>query len=390
VAADTSVHRTASVVVIGAGAAGLAVALQLSRAGVADVLVVDRNASPGMGSTSRANGGVRAQFTTPINILFSRFTIEKLRELHEQSGGQVGFRAIGYLFMTGTEAGEAALQRAHALQRSLGVDVDWLSLADVAAMVPFVNHEGLRAATFCATDGLIDPHGVTSALWDAARRLGARLLPVTEVLDVATTATGTIVDTSSGEISAEYAVNAAGPYAAPLAATAGIDLPVTPRRRNLACTEAIAGMPDVTPMCVDNDTGMLTRREGAGFLIGFSDPNDPPSLDTSFDPEFLDAIAARIGHRFSFLENAHINTRKCWAGLYPETPDHHAIVDAPPEAPRFIQCVGFGGHGIMHSIAAGQAVTELITNGHCTTFDLHPLRLQRFEEPGGTAETAVL
>ena len=385
-----SVHRTASVVVVGAGAAGLAVALQLSRAGVGDVLVVDRNASPGMGSTSRANGGVRAQFTTAINIAFSRFTIEKLRELDEISGGRVGFRANGYLFMTGTEAGEAALQRARALQRSQGVDVDWLSPADVMTLVPFVDQEGLRAGTFCSTDGLIDPHGVTSALWDEARRLGTVLLPDTEVIDVAPFESGVAVHTSSGDISAEYAVNAAGPYAAPLAATAGIELAVTPRRRNLACTEAIAGMPDVTPMLVDSDTGVLTRREGSGFLIGFSDPHDPPCLDTSFDPAFLDAIAARTGNRFSFLESAHINTRKCWAGLYPETPDHHAIVDVPPQAPRFIQCAGFGGHGIMHSIAAGQAVTELITDGRCTSFDLHPLRLQRFDEPGGAAETAVL
>jgi sarcosine oxidase subunit beta len=388
--AEMSVHRNASVVVVGAGAAGLAVALQLSRAGVTDVLVVDRNASPGMGSTSRANGGVRAQFTTAINIEFSRFTIEKLRELHDLSGGRVGFRANGYLFMTGTPAGEAALRQAQALQCAHGVDVDWLAPSDVMAMVPFVNQEGLRAGTFCSSDGLIDPHGVTSALWDEAKRLGAWLLPNTEVFDVTAAETGVTVRTSSGDISAEYAVNAAGPYAASLAATAGVELPVTPRRRNLACTEAIPGMPDVTPMLVDSDTGVLTRREGAGFLIGFSDPTDPPSLDTSFDPAFLEALAARIGNRFSFLESAHINTRKCWAGLYPETPDHHAIVDAPPQAPRFIQCAGFGGHGIMHSIAAGQAVTELITDGRCTTFDLHPLRLQRFDEPGGAAETAVL
>jgi sarcosine oxidase subunit beta len=388
--AGISPHRSASVVVIGAGAAGLAVALQLTRAGVAGVLVADRNASPGMGSTSRANGGVRAQFTTAINIEFSRFTIEKLRELHELSGGQVGFRANGYLFMTGTEAGEASLQQARALQVDHGLDVAWLSPPDVMAMVPFVNQEGLRAGTFCATDGLIDPHGVTSALWDEARRRGASLLSDTEVLDVAMSATGVVVHTSGGQISADYAVNAAGPDAALLAATAGVDLPITPRRRNLAVTEAIPGMPDVTPMLVDSDTGVLTRREGSGFLIGFSDPNDPPSLDTSFDPAFLDAIAARISNRFSFLEDANINTRKCWAGLYPETPDHHAIVDAPPQAPRFIQCAGFGGHGIMHSIAAGQAVTELITDGRCTTFDLHPLRLQRFDEPGGAPETAVL
>jgi sarcosine oxidase, subunit beta len=390
VTSEMAIHRRASVVVIGAGAIGLAVALQLCRAGVADVLVVDLNGSPGMGSTSRANGGVRAQFTTPINIAFSRFTIARLRELHEQTGGQVGFRAIGYLFMTGTESGEASLRTAHALQRSLGVDVDWLSPADVADRAPYVTFEGLRAATFCAGDGLIDPHGVVGALWEEARRLGAWLLPNTEVLDVTSTATGVVVHTVDGDIEGEWAVNAAGPYAAELAARSGVDLPITPRKRNLVCTEAFDGMPDVTPMCVDTDTGLLTRREGAGMLIGYSDPNDPPSFDTSFDPSFLEAIATRIGNRFAFLADVPINGRKCWAGLYPETPDHHAIVDAPEQASRFIQCAGFGGHGIMHSLAAGQAVTELITDGRCTTFDLHPLRLRRFAEPAGVAETAVL
>jgi len=383
-------RRGWSVVVVGAGAIGLAVALQLRKAGVAGVVVVDRNSSPGMGSTSRANGGVRAQFTTPVNIAFSRFTIDGLRELHDQTAGQVGFRAIGYLFMTGTAAGEARLRRAWELQRRLGVDVDWVSPPDVARLAPFVNLDGLRAATFAAGDGIIDPHGVVSALCDEGRRLGTSLLCDTEVLDITRVGGGALVRTTTGDIEAEFVVNAAGPHAALLAAMAGVDLPITPRRRNIACTEAVAGMPDTCPMCVDTDTGVLIRREGAGFLIAYSDPDDAPSFDTGFDPAFLDAIAARVGNRFPFLDDAPIDRRKCWAGLYPETSDHHAIVDAPARAPWFIQCAGFGGHGIMHSLAAGQAVTELITGGRCTTFDLDPLRLDRFAGTGGAVETAVL
>lgn len=382
--------RGASVVVVGAGAIGLAVALQLRRAGVDDVVVVDRNSSPGMGSTSRANGGVRAQFTTPVNIAFSQFTIDGLRELDEQTAGQVGFRAIGYLFMTGNEAGESRLRRAWELQRALGVDVEWVSPADVARLAPFVRLDGLRAATFAAGDGVIDPHGVVSALSDEARRLGVSLLCDTEVVNISRAGGGAMVHTSWGGISADFVVNAAGPHAALLAAMAGVDLPITPRRRNIACTEAVAGMPDTCPMCVDTDTGVLVRREGGGFLIAYSDPEDPPSFDTSFDPAFLDAIAARVGNRFPLLEGAPINRRKCWAGLYPETADHHAIVDAPADARWFIQCAGFGGHGIMHSLAAGQAVTELITAGRCTTFDLGPLRIDRFGTTGGAVETAVL
>jgi sarcosine oxidase subunit beta len=381
--------RHARVVVVGAGAIGLAVALQLGREGVDGVVVVDRNASPGMGSTSQANGGVRAQFTTRVNIAFSQFTIEKLRELQELAGAQVGFRAVGYLFLTGTDAGAIALRRSWELQRSLGVDVQWLSAADVLEKAPFVNVDGLSAATFCADDGVIDPDGVVSALWAECRRLDTSFQLDTEVLGLAG-GRRVRVRTSAGDIETDFVVNAAGPFAREVAAMADIDLPVVSRRRNLACTEAVAGIPDAIPMCVDNDTGVLIRREGAGFLIGFSDPADPPSMDTTFDPAFLDAVAARIGNRFPFLEDVPISSRKCWAGLYPETPDHHAIIDAVTDAPWFIQSVGFGGHGIMHSLAAGQAVAELMTSGRCGTFDLHPLRLSRFAEPGAVVETAVL
>jgi sarcosine oxidase subunit beta len=379
----------ARVVVVGAGAVGLAVALQLRRAGVDGVVVIDRNPSPGMGSTSRANGGVRAQFTTPVNITFSQYTIAKLRELHELSDAGVGFRAVGYLFLTGTDAGAIGLRRSWELQRSFGVDVRWLSAAEVIDTAPFVKVDGLAAATFSPGDGVIDPHGVVSALWSECLRLETTLLLGTEVLGL-TGGAAAVVHTTSGDIDTEFVVNAAGPFARELASGAGLDLPVTSRRRNLACTEDVAGIAAAIPMCVDSDTGVLIRREGAGFLIGFSDPADPPSMETAFDPAFLDAIAARIGNRFPFLEDVPISPHKCWAGLYPETPDHHAIVDAPAAAPWFIQCAGFGGHGIMHSFAAGQAVTELIINGECTSFDLHPLRLSRFTEPGAIVETAVL
>ena len=145
------------------------------------------------------------------------------------------------------------------------------------------------------------------------------------------------------------------------------------------------------PMCVDLDTGVLVRREGpTGYVIAYSDPDDPPGWDTTVDPSFLPAVAARIGNRFPHLEGKRIHPKHCWAGLYPETPDGHAIVGEAPSVPRFVQCVGFGGHGLMHSPAAGRAVAELITTGRCDTFDLHPLRPGRFEEGDLVVETAIL
>ena len=190
---------------------------------------------------------------------------------------------------------------------------------------------------------------------------------------------------------AAVVVNAAGPAAGQVAALCGIDLPVAPVRRNLAYVREPGGAGRLIPMCVDLDTGVLVRREvGGGFVVAWSDPDDPPSWDTTVDPRFLEALGMRVGHRFPMLEDLPIDSRQCWAGLYPETPDHHAVIGEVAEAPGFVQCAGFGGHGLMHSPAAGRAVAELITTGSCTSFDLRPLRPARFAEGDLVVETAVL
>ena len=387
---DAALPARTAAAVIGAGVIGCAVALQLSRAGLADVVVVDRAPAAGWGSSGRANGGVRAQFTTAVNIEFSRHTIAALAELDRRSGGVVAYRPVGYLFLTGTATGERALEAAVRLQRSLGVDAQRLDAAQALRLMPPLRGQGLRAASFCAGDGLVDPHGVVSALCAEARARGVSFVYGAAVTGLRPGVRGVTVHTDAGEVTADFAVNAAGPAAAAVAALAGVSLPVVPYRRNLVCTEAITGLPEGMPMCVDTDTGVLVRREGGGVVAGYSDPSDSPSTDTTFDPGFLEALAARAPNRFPFLADAAINPRKCWAGLYPETPDHHAIIDAPAAAPWFVQCAGFGGHGIMHSLAAGQAVAELIRDGRCTSFDLHPLRLARFDEGDLRVESAVL
>ena len=161
----------------------------------------------------------------------------------------------------------------------------------------------------------------------------------------------------------------------------GVDVPVTPVRRNLACTEPAPEYPALIPMTVDVDMRMAIRREvSGGFVISYSSPDDPPGRDSAFDPAFLIDVGERVGHRFPFLESIPIDRRKCWAGLYPETPDSHAIVGTVEAVPGFVVAAGFAGHGIMHSPAAGRAVAELIVDGGCTTFDLAPLRPTKFAE----------
>lgn len=385
-------QQSFQVVVIGGGVIGLAVARELGRAGVKDVLVVERHPSPGQESSSRANGGVRAQFATTSNVAFSRYSIEEFERMEADSPGVLGFKQAGYLFFTGTEAGERRLRAAFALQRSLGVETEWLQPIEILQHAPFVRAEGLRAGTFGRRDGFIDPHAVVSALWRQAADHGVTFLFGCVVQGIEYTEAEHFVLHLPGQcITADWVVNAAGADAASIADFLSVTLPVTSVRRNLACTEPVPGFPEIIPMCVDADTGVLVRREGGGgFLIGYSNPEDPPSRDTTVDPHFLEAVAARIGNRFPFLEQVPIDPRKCWAGLYPETPDHHAIVGATLGAPQFLQSAGFGGHGIMHAPAAGRAIAELITKGQCETFDLDSLRLARFAEGDLTVEAAVL
>lgn len=402
---------TAEVAVIGGGVIGLSAARELARAGVDRVVVLEREAAVGQGSSSRANGGVRAQFTTSVNIEFSRYSIAELERLERQSG-LLGFHQTGYLLMTGTEAGEHGLRQAWALQRSLGVETRWLSPAEVLELAPFVRPDGLRAGTFYHRDGFLDPHGVVSVLRLEGCRLGVQVLAGSEVrairrregagggfeLELAPAARGNGTATGGGPrlLRARWVVNAAGPAAGRVAALAGVDLPVEPVRRNLAfardAQDGVDGAPrGLIPMCVDLDTGVLLRREPrGGFVLAWSDPADPPSWDTTVDPRFLEGLAQRVGHRFPFAEELPIDPRQCWAGLYPETPDHHAVIGEAAGVPGFIHCAGFGGHGVMHAPAAGRAVAELITLGRCTSFDLHPLRPSRFAEGDLVVETAVL
>ena len=375
------------VAIIGGGVIGLSVARYLGDAGMGDVVVFEAGPAVGQGSSERANGGFRAQFTTPINIEFSRFSIGELERLADTSGDVMGFHQTGYLLFTGDEEKTDGLKVAYELQRSLGVETEWLSPDEVVEHAPLVRRDGLLAGTFHARDGFLDPHGLVAALRAAVHspiRANCPVLGIDSVGDTFQLAT------PAGTTSARWVVNAAGADARAVGEMLGTDVAVDPVRRNLAFLPDDSDAP-LIPMCVDLDTGVLVRREAhGGYVVAYSNPDDPIGRETSVDPRFLDEVSERIGDRFPDLATIPIDPKHCWAGLYPETADHHAIVGLAPEHTRVVICAGFGGHGLMHSPAAGKAVAELIVDGSCSTFDLHPLRPERFAEGDLVVETAVL
>jgi len=374
------------VAVIGAGVIGLSCARELAGAGVR-VTVLEGSHTAGRGSSALANGGIRAQFTTEINIAFSRFSIPELETLGRTVGG-LGFHQTGYLMLAGTEPSESRLRDACELQRRLGVETRWLDPAEIASMVPFVRADGIRGGTFNARDGFLDPAGLVSALLAGARARGVAIITGAAVSEIEP---GFSIRHAKGELHADAVVNAAGTGARAVARRLASDVPVEPVRRNLAHVMDPSGAGGLTPMTVDVDTGVLVRREPAGgWVVAYANPDDHTSWDTSVDPAFLYDLAARLPNRFPAILDLPIDPSHCWAGLYPETPDHHAIVGEDPASPGLFHCVGFGGHGLMHAPAAGRAIRELVTTGRCETFDLRPLRPSRFVEGDLVVESAVL
>lgn len=381
----------ASVVVVGAGVIGCSVAFQLARMGRKGVVVLEREALPGAGSTSRANGGIRAQFTTEANVRMSLLSMEILDGLEEEIGEPPAYRKAGYLFLTDTAEKFAAMERAAAYQRDFGVSVEVLDASEVRRRVPWVAGERLAGGTFGARDGFIDPGRLCSFFASAAAHDGVSFRYGREVVAAEETAGGYVLRTSDGaSFETPAVVIAAGAWSARVAALLGVEVPVEPVRRHLFLTGPVPGLPAVIPMTIDADTGVLVRREGERALVAFSNADEPPGFDTTCDPEFVLRFADALSARFPSVAAAGIDQRRSWAGLYEVTPDHHAIVGAVPGRPGLVLVTGFSGHGVMHAPAAGRSAAEIVVRGRSESIDVSPLSLARFARGELIHETMVL
>ncbi|MCM3876121.1 MAG: FAD-binding oxidoreductase [Thermoanaerobaculia bacterium] len=380
---------TADVAIIGAGVVGCSVAFHLARLGCTNVLLIDKEPLPGSGSTSKANGGIRAQFTTDVNIAMSLASMDILDTLRDEIGDPPLYRKAGYLFLTGDPARFSAMTAAAAFQRARGVSVEVLDAAGVRAKAPYAAGP-IAGGTFGPRDGFIDPGGLTNFLLREAARSGVRTRYGAEVTAIDRGGGTFRLTTTAGELRASVVVDAAGPFAGRVAALAGADVPVVPVRRHLLISGPCPALPPVIPMTIDADTGVLIRREGSRVLIAWSNPDEPPGFNTAFDPDFPLRIAAPVDARFPAVGEAGLDIKRSWAGLYEVTPDHHAVLGPVAAVPGFLVVAGFSGHGIMHAPAAGRAAAEMLVRGRSESLDVSALSLERFARGEAIHETMVL
>jgi sarcosine oxidase subunit beta len=378
----------ADVAIIGAGIIGTSVAFQLTRLGTPRVLLLEKEALPGTGSTSKANGGIRAQFTTEANIAMSLASMDILDALAPEIGEPPLYRTAGYLFLTADPKRLAAMDAAAAFQRARGVAVEVLDAAGVYARAPYAA-EPVAGGTFGPRDGFIDPGGLANFFLREASRAGARALYNAGVAAIARSAAGFRLQTSAGDVEAGIVVIAAGPWSGRVGALVGVDVPVGPVRRHIFVSGPCPALPPVIPMTIDADSGVLVRREGNRVAIAWSNADEPPGFNTAFDPDFFLRFAEPLEARFPSVAAAGLDLRKSWSGLYEVTPDHHAVL-GPAAVPGLFVASGFSGHGVMHAPAAGRAIAEMIVRGGSETVDVGALALDRFRRGALIHETMVL
>jgi sarcosine oxidase subunit beta len=382
------VTEDAPVVIIGAGCIGASIAYHLGSRGVKGVVVLEKEPFAGAGSTSKAAGGVRAQFSTPINVRLSMLSVAHYERFAAEMGCDPVFFRVGYLFVVTDEAQWRAFQAQADMQRGLGLDVRALTAAGVHALVPELRVDDVVGATFCPTDGLCSPHEITQAYVAKARAAGARFRFSEPALGLARDGRRvTGVRTASGEIETPMVINAMGAHAAELGAWAGIEVPVQPVRRHCFTTQPLPFVRDDMPMIVDMRSGVYMHRESGGMLLGYANPEEPAGFDTAVNWDLLERVVEPAMHRLPALETAEVSN--AWAGLYETSPDHNALLGPPAGIEGLMLANGFSGHGLMHAPAVGQLIAEWVVEGR-PSIDLHDLRPGRFAERAALVEATVI
>lgn len=386
--------KRAAIVVVGAGVIGASVAWHLASRGARGILVLDSLPGPGGGSTGAATGGFRAQFATAINVRLSLLARAKLLTFRDEVGADPGYAQAGYLWIAEDDAALAALRAARVVQHAEGLsEAVEVGPGDVWRLQPGIARDGIAGGAYCPTDGYIAPRQILEGYIRAARRSGVTFAWNETVtgFDVGPGGSIATVRTSRDAIGCEIVVNAAGAWAGPLAALAGVDLPVRPLRRQMAATEATRAIAGGAPMTLYCSDGFHFRERDGRVILSWPTPgNADDPFDRSVEPAWLHEIAKKKDARIPALRGVPLDPAASWAGLYEMSPDRHAILGTAASRSNFFLVNGSSGHGVMHAPALGQLAAEIVLDGKAAALDATPLSPNRFALGRSIASPEVL
>lgn len=386
-------QSSADTVIVGGGIMGASIAWHLTQRGAGAVRVLERASAPAAGSTGRATGGFRAQYGTAINVQLSLLSLQRLESFHSVHGVDPEYMPVGYLFLARSHETLGVLRDAQAVQHATGyTDGYEVTLADIRRLSPFVDASQFVGGVYAARDGYINPKALLNGLIGSAERAG-----VTYSFNSSCTAIEregnriVAVHTSSERIATKRVINAAGAWAASVAAMAGVHIPVTPKRRQVAITVPTNLLSPNTPMTAVADNGFHLRVRGDRILL--LQPDDAPvtdPFDTSVDAEWIAAVRRTTHDVLPALRDVAIDTPSSWAGLYEMSPDRHLIFGATAEVENLLLANGSSGHGVMHALAIGQLMAELVVDGAAHSLDMSSLAPDRFARGAAIAGPDLL
>ena len=374
------------IVIMGGAIVGASVAYFLREEGfIGSIAVVERDPQFTRSATTLSAASIRQQFSIPENIRLSRFTLGLFRELKQRFGddADIGFREKGYLILAGP-AGLPILKANHAVQVAEGAEIVLEDAAALEKRFAWMSGEGVSAGAYgLSGEGWFDAHALLGLIRKALKTSNVELVSG-EVAGFERTGDRIIaVKLASGErLETGMVVNAAGPNAGKVAAMAGIELPVEPRKRSVFVFEARETFHDM-PLMVD-PCGVWVRPEGSVYITGgaeheagemAADPND-------FEPDwslFEEVIWPALATRVPAFEA--IKPGRAWAGHYDfNTLDHNAVIGPHPQVTNFLFANGFSGHGLQQAPAVGKALAELIVHGDYRTIDCRAFSYDRIAE----------
>src|SRR5690554_5565810 len=368
----------ANYVIIGAGISGCSIAYELAKKGIKDIIVFDKSYLTS-GATGRCGAGVRQQWGTKLNCELAKASIEFFETAKEELeyDGDIEFKQDGYLIVACTEEEDKQFTKNVELQNSLGIPSVKLTKEEAKKIVPHLDINKIISATFCNTNGHLNPFTTTKAYYLAAKRLGVKFYFREEVKDI-------IVDkgkikrviTNKSVVETNNVINAAGGYAREIGLLAGIDIPVYSEKHEILVTEPIEEMQG--PMVMSFSKNIYCQQVPHGsFIMGRSDPYIEKNHSITSSWQFLDEMAKTVCDLLPPI--GELRVVRQWAGLYNMSLDRQPIISKLDELEGFYLACGFSGHGFMFGPMTGKLISEIVL-GEEPSFDITELSLNRFKE----------
>jgi glycine/D-amino acid oxidase-like deaminating enzyme len=351
----------------------------LAKLGVTQSLLVERDVL-GAGSTGRSQAICRMHYSNPVTAILAWESLRIFTNFNELVGGTSGFVKTGYLVIV-EAIDRPGLEQNVAMQQELGISTNLVNRDDVKELAPMIQVLPGEALAWEPESGYADSYMVTSSFAARAREMGAEIAmrtPATSI-DISDNRVRAVI-TPQGRVETPIAIVAAGPWSRRVLAGAGIDLPLSTVRHQVASIIRPVDRIPGHPIIGDIAQSFSFRPESTNMtLVGFGeDEADPENYNQGVDLDQIPGVMQRLVNRMPAMSESLF--RGGWSGLFTITPDWHPVLDRVPGIEGLYCAVGFSGHGFKLSPAIGQAMAELITQGQANSVDLTPLRFNRFAE----------